>query len=130
LGGIAGIVTVAVALSLFLAYLRREMAPIGAQVALAFVIVALVALLDPLRQVIDAFWELAHGAQVRPAYVSLVLKAVGVAYLTSIGAELARDAGEEAIGAVVELAGKVAILLLALPVVAAILDVLVRLLPG
>ena len=59
--------------------------------ALAFVIVALVALLDPLRQVIDAFWELAHGAQVRPPS-SLVLKAVGVAYLTSIGAELARDA--------------------------------------
>lgn len=130
MGELAGIVAVAVALSAFLVHLRREMASIGTQVALAFVVVALTTLLGPLRQVIDAFWELARGAQVRPLYVSVVLKAVGIAYLASIGAELSRDAGEDAVAAVVELAGKVSILLLALPVVAAILDVLVRLLPG
>ena len=130
MGEIVGIVASRGGAQRLLVHLRREMASIGAQVALAFVIVALLALMGPLRQVIDAFWELARGAEVRPVYVSLVLKAIGIAYITSIGAELSRDAGEEAVGAVVELAGKISILLLALPVVAAILDVLVRLLPG
>lgn len=130
MGALAGVVAVAVAFSAFLVHLRREMASIGAQAALAFVIVALVTLLGPLRELVDAFWELARGAEVRPVYVSVVLKAVGIAYIASIGAELSRDAGEDAVGAVVELAGKISILLLALPVVASILDVLVRLLPS
>lgn len=127
---IAGVVAAAVAISAFLAFLRREMAPIGAQVALAFVLVALLSLLEPTRRLLDAFWELSREAGVRPLYVSVVLKAIGIAYVTSIGASLCRDAGEDAVGAVVELAGKVSILILALPVVAAILDALVRLLPG
>jgi len=130
MGEIAGVVAAAVAISVFLVFLRREMASIGAQVALAFVIVALLTLLEPLRRLIDAFWELSRGAGVRPLYISVVLKAIGIAYITSIGAALCKDAGEDAVGAVVELAGKVSILILALPVVAAILDVLVRLLPG
>lgn len=127
---IAGVVAAAVAISVFLVFLRREMAPIGAQVALAFVIVALFALLDPMRRLLDAFWELSRAAGVRTLYMSVVLKAIGIAYVTSIGAALCRDAGEDAVAAVVELAGKVSILILAMPVVAAILDVLVRLLPG
>ena len=48
MGALAGVVAVAVAFSAFLVHLRREMASIGAQAALAFVIVALVTLLGPL----------------------------------------------------------------------------------
>src|SRR5690606_10018161 len=120
----------AIAVSVMLAFLRKEMPPIGAQVAMAFVVVALLYLMRPLVEMVDVFVELAGNANVRPVYLIVVLKAVGIAYITSIGAELSRSAGEGAIGAIVELAGKVFILSLAVPVVAALLDVLVRLLPG
>ena len=130
MNGIAAVVAAAVAISIFLVFLRREMAPIGAQVALAFVVVALASLVGPLRQLLDAFWELAREAGARTMYVSVVLKAIGIAYVASIGSALCKDAGEDAVAAVVELAGKVSILILALPVVAAILNVLVQLLPS
>lgn len=124
------IVGLGIVLSVLLTFLRREMAPLGIQLALAFVVVALLFLIEPLRRVVDTFAVLADEANVRGIYVALILKAVGIAYVTAIGAELCRDAGEGAIGAVVELAGKVFILLLAVPVISAILNVLVTLLPG
>jgi len=116
--------------SVILAFLRREAPSIGVQAAMAFVVLVLLVLLRPLADVLEVFRRLAEGAGVRPVYLALVLRAIGIAYLTSIGASLCRDAGEEAVAAVVELAGKGFILLLSVPVVAAVLEALIRLLPG
>lgn len=127
---LARIVGIGLVTSVLLAFLRKEMPPIAVQAAMAFVVLSLLFLMRPLSDVFHAFYRLAEGAEVRSVYLALVLRAIGIAYLTSIGASLCRDAGEEAIGSVVELAGKVFILLLAVPVIAAILEALVRLLPG
>lgn len=45
------------------------------------------------------------------------LKALGIAYLTYISAEICRDSGEDGIASKVELAGKIEMLSLALPLV-------------
>lgn len=127
---VARIAGIGIIFSVLLVYLRKESAPFGAQAAVAFVVLVLLILLQPIRQVIDAFTALAREAQVSSVYLALVLKAVAIAYITSFSAELSRDAGEDAIGAAVELAGKVFILILSVPVIAAIMDALIRLLPG
>lgn len=124
------IVGLGIVVSVLLTLLRKEMPPMAVQVAMAFVVVALLFLVEPLRQAVDTFLHLAAEARVRTIYVEVVLKAIGIAYIASIGSELSRDAGEGAIASVVELAGKVFILLLAVPVIAAILDALIRLMPG
>ena len=119
-----------IVVSVLLTLLRKDAPPLGAQVAAAFAVVALLFVMEPLGGVVRAFVELSEGASVRRGYLALVLKAVAIAFVTSIGAELCKDAGERAIGTVVELAGKVFILLLAVPVIAAILDAIAGLLPG
>ena len=48
-------------------------------------------------------------------YVGFLLKALGIAVLTQVCADICRDAGESGIGNGVELAGKMEILLLCLP---------------
>ena len=50
-------------------------------------------------------------------YFSLCVKAVGLAYVSQLGAEILRDAGEGAIASKVEAAGKISILLLTMPVI-------------
>jgi stage III sporulation protein AD len=62
-------------------------------------------------------------------YVSLAVKVIGVAYLAELGASVCLDAGESAIAAKIELAGRVAILVLAAPVVLDVAHVLVGLVP-
>jgi stage III sporulation protein AD len=71
--------------------------------------------------------ELAARANLNPFFLQTVLKVVGVAYLASFTAQICRDAGESAIAGKVELVGKVAILILALPVMWAILDTMLKL---
>lgn len=50
-------------------------------------------------------------------YAGFLLKALGIAVLTQICADVCRDAGENGIGNGVELAGKMEILILCLPLI-------------
>ncbi len=82
------------------------------------------ALLPQFNSLFQAVTALAREAQVSSLYLNPVLKTIGVAYLTSFGAQISREAGEEAISGVIELAGKLVILLIALPLLQAILHTL------
>ena len=54
-------------------------------------------------------------------YASVMLRALGIALLTRICTDICRDAGENAVASGTELAGKVAILALCLPLVTEII---------
>ncbi len=60
-------------------------------------------------------------------HIGILFKALGICYLTSLGADCCRDAGESALAGKVELAGKAAILLLSLPLVSELLNFVERL---
>lgn len=66
------------------------------------------------------YGELSHGK----AYFPVIMKALGIAYITEFTSEICIDAGEKAIAGKVELAGKVAIFLTALPVFTSLLELL------
>jgi stage III sporulation protein AD len=62
-------------------------------------------------------------------YVSLAVKVIGVAYLAELGASVCLDAGESAVAAKIELAGRVTILVLAAPVIMDLANLLLVLMP-
>lgn len=78
---------------------------------------------DTLYNVINSFWELAEKSGVEIKYFVIVIKVVGVAYITQFAAEILRDSGENAVALKVELAGKVFILGLTLPILTSFLEV-------
>ena len=86
------------------------------------------ALLPRLEGVVAVFTEMAETANVSSIYLAPVLKAIAVAYITSFGVQLSREAGEETIATTIELAGKVVILLVAVPLIQAIFSTLLALL--
>ncbi len=63
------------------------------------------------------------------SYVKLIIKIVGVAYLSAFGAKVCGDFGESAIGERIELGGKVIILIFSVPVIEGLLEVLEELMP-
>lgn len=79
--------------------------------------------------VVELLAGLLEQAGVNFAYAGSLLKIIGIAYLTEFGAQICRDAGESALGAKVELAGKVFILLLAVPIIIAVVETLLGVLP-
>ena len=85
-------------------------------------------LLPSLSVLFDSFSALAERAGVSGDYLGLLLKIIGLAYLAEFSAQLCRDAGEGAAALKIELAAKLAILLLALPVIASVIQAVLRLL--
>lgn len=115
------VIGLGVVLTVFQAHLRDEQPTWAVLLVIAFVAVILLALIPQFNNAFGALTALAREAQVSSLYLSPVLKTIGVAYLTSFGVQISREAGEEAISAMIELAGKLVILLIALPLLQAIL---------
>lgn len=118
-----GIALVAVVL---LTILRVEKPEMAVLLSLSVGILLFFMLLDKLSLVIQEFYGLTTKAGVEPTYLRTVFKVVGIAYLTGFGAQICRDSGEGALALKVEMAGKVVILILTIPVMTAILQMLLR----
>lgn len=65
---------------------------------------------------IRALTELAESAGISGEYTAVLLKALAVCYITTLSADCARDAGEGAVAAKLELGGRVSIAALSMPV--------------
>lgn len=104
---------------------RPEMA---IQLSLAFSAIVLLIILGKVAGVIEVLKELTQRANVNQFYLSTILKIIGVAYIAEFGAQVCRDAGEGAVASKVELAAKVMIIVLAVPIVVAIIESLLKLL--
>lgn len=121
--GLALIVTV---ISVVLKQIRPE-------IALQLTILAgasiFILVMSKIKVIVDLLQNLADQANISSYYLLIVLKIVGVAYLAEFGAQICRDAGEGALASKVELAAKVAVIVLAIPIIVAITESLVRLVP-
>ena len=104
--------------------LRPELAVLLGLAASALIFAAL---LPRVQAILNILQALARQGGVDGAYLGLVLRIIGVAYIAEFGAQLARDAGEGALAAKVELGGKILILSLGLPILLGILQLITRL---
>ena len=86
-------------------------------------------ILGKVAVVISTIRELADRAGISTVYLGTVMKIAGIAYIAEFGAQVCRDAGEGTLAAKIELAAKVIILVLAVPIVVAVLQSLLKLVP-
>ncbi|MGQ9778567.1 MAG: stage III sporulation protein AD [Bacillota bacterium] len=117
----------AVLATLLLVILRPLRPEIATLLSLAAGGIILVSVLARLRTVLQAMTAMATRAEIQPFFLQTVLKVIGLAYLAGFTGQVCRDAGEGAMAAKVELVGKVAILLVGLPVVWAVLETMLKL---
>jgi stage III sporulation protein AD len=88
-----------------------------------------IAMLDQIGYVIRVIQELAQRANVNQFYLGIMLKIIGIAYIAEFGAQVCKDAGESSIAGRIEFAAKVIVMVLAMPIIAAVLETIIRLLP-
>lgn len=93
-------------------------------IILATVIILFVTIIDRLVYVFDFLGDIYDNVAYGKTFFPVILKVLAVAYVTDLTAQLCRDAGEATIGSKVELAGKVIIFCLAMPVLTAVLELI------
>ena len=123
---IVGLGFVVTLLSLIIKSQKPELA---VQLSLTLAIVIFLFVLTKISVVLTLFQDLADKANVSPLYFNTILKVIGIAYVTEFGAQICRDAGEGAVAGKIEFAGKVLIVVMAVPVLALVLDTIVKLIP-
>lgn len=123
---IVGLGIVATVFIVLLKSLRPEIAMLVSIITgvAIFIIVA-----GKLSSIVEVLNGIAGRAGVDMAYLSTLLKIIGIAYIVEFGAEICKDAGESAIASKIELAGKVAIIFLAVPIITALLDLIIKVMP-
>jgi stage III sporulation protein AD len=104
-----------------LALVRQAKPEMAIPLTLGAVMAVFLMVADKLAAVFMLVEDLSHVARLNAAYLNVILKVIGVAYITEFGVQICRDAGESALSAKVEFAGKVLVLLLAVPVVRAVM---------
>ena len=98
--------------------IKREYAiavTVGATVLLALYGVS------SLKSIIERIEELQESIGVGEEYLTILLKMVGIAYLTQLVVSICRDAGNGAVAAQIIMVGKISMLLVSFPVLEALL---------
>jgi stage III sporulation protein AD len=85
--------------------------------------------LGKISSVLHILEDLAAQSDVKPVFFKTILKIIGIAYIAEFGAQIVRDAGQEAIASKIELAGKILIMVMAIPIITVIVETVVRLIP-
>lgn len=117
---IAGVAIVATAISVLIKQYKPEYSlavNLGAGIIiLLFVILASAPIIAEIR-------ELVAETGINSEYLIILLKALGICFVTQFAADVCRDAGAVSIASKVETAGKIAVLLSALPLFERILNI-------
>ena len=106
---------------------RRSAPEFALLLAIACMGVVLLFLAEPIRTLMLFLEELGERSGVSQQLFVPLFKTLGIAFVVKLGGELCRDAGETAMAAVVELAGTICALLVALPLLQAVLTLILEL---
>jgi len=107
---------------------KKHRPEIALVITLASGVLLFLMVLPELMFAVDIFNQLGGMLDGGAAYIGLVLRVIGVAYMVELGASVCADAGESAIAAKIDLAGRVIIMVMAMPIVLEIASIVLGLL--
>lgn len=120
---IVGLGLIAAFLVMTLKWQSPSIALLVSMLAGAFIFFFLV---GPIKVIISEIDKLAVQAHVDLKFLATILKIIAIAYIAEFGAQIVRDAGEGGLASKIEFAGKIFILVLAIPIVKVVIDTIIR----
>lgn len=121
---IIGVGLITLIITIILKEYRKEFAIFSVLIGGAFV---LYLSLDTLTGVIDFIKRLSDSCNTQ--FISVLLKITGISILTEYAVSICKDSGESSIANKIDLAGKVIVISISIPVISTALESLTKLLP-
>ena len=85
--------------------------------------------LDKISGIISLLNNLSTKANVNNQFLTILLKITGIAFLTEFAVSICKDSGETAIASKIDLGGKVIIVGMSIPIISALLELMIKILP-
>jgi len=109
--------------------LKRESPLFAILISLAVAVLIFILIVPPLAGLFGLVGAITSYLSSGDQYVSIIIRIIGIAYIAEFGARICEDAGEGAIGAKIEIAGKVLIMGVAAPVIISLVELVVSVIP-
>lgn len=106
------------------AVLRQYNREYGLYISLAACALILGAVLSAVHPLLNLINELREAAGIDSAYVAALLKALAVCFMTTLASDCCRDGGEAAIAQKIDFAGRIAVLLISVPLFEKLLGII------
>ena len=106
--------------------LKERKQELAIQVSILAGIFIFLFLINKITIILQILQQLSLKANIDFIYLNTVFKILGIAYLSSFCSQICNDAGESSIGSKVEFAGKILILVLAIPILMAVLQSILK----
>lgn len=91
-------------------------------------IMIMILILDSLFEVVYTFYGIADLTGIDSEIFEIILKIIGIGYISEFSASVCTDSGNKSIGDKVLLSGKIVIMLIALPIIKGIIGVIAEVL--
>ena len=123
---IIGIAFIAVIIIVILKQYKPEFA-IYASIIAGVLILAIAS--DTLSGIIDMIKSISSKTNINNEFLVILIKITGIAILTEFAVSICKDVGESAIASKVDIGGKILIISLSIPIINALIDTIVKILP-
>jgi len=121
------IVGIGIIATILAVILREEKPEIALQISIVTGLIVFVFVITKLNSVLAVLKYFASKTNIDLIYFTTILKVIAIAYITEFGAQVCKDAGESSIASKIEFGGKVLIMIMAIPILAALMDVITQL---
>lgn len=123
---IIGIGLIALIIIIIIKQYRPEFAIYVSLIAGALI---LLLVMDKIGSIIDLLTSLSNKTSINNEFLILLIKLTGIAFLTEFAVSICKDSGEAAIASKVELGGKILIISMSIPIIASLLETIIKILP-
>ena len=109
---------------------KKDKPEFALMIALMTAVIISIEVISGIGDVISEIEQMVEISGINIAYLNVCIKAMGTAYVSQFASEILRDGGEGAIAGKVEMAGKITILILTLPVLSSFLKMCIEAVSG
>ncbi len=120
---ILSIVALAI-ITLFISLFIKQYKPeFSALITVCSSVIILSIVAEKLEPLLNTYIGIAESSNINSSLFTIMVKAVGISYLTTFTSEICRDFGQSSLAGKVELFGKITLLVIASPMILKIIDV-------
>lgn len=124
---LTGIAVIATVLSVMLKKYNPEYSMVIGLMAGIYIIGVILSKVHPAISQINS---LISATKIQPQYAIILFKSLGICFITQFASDACKDAGEVGLSGKIELAGKVSIVLICLPLFEEVINTVLKLIGG
>ena len=107
--------------------IKQERKEIGVTISIIATTILAVYAIVQLNDIVNLLFDLISKVGVNAKYLEIILKVVGIAYIVELTKDVCIDSGETALGSKVEMAGKIVMVVMTIPIITGVVEVINKL---